>query len=86
MAQTYVSHQLRPADANPASLYNPAADTEALITSLIIANTSGADSTFRIFLDDDGATYTEVTALAWDIPILANETIEFVEKSSDYCE
>jgi len=68
--------QARENSTNAVSVYSPAASTTAIIKTIILANTSGADATFRLFCDDDGTTYTEVTALAWDVDILADEMIE----------
>jgi len=68
--------QLRPANTNPASIYSPAANITPEITKIIVCNTSGAASSFRIFLDVDGTTYDETTALFWDAPLGADLTWE----------
>lgn len=68
--------QLRPADANPASLYSPAASTTAILKTLTVCNTSGAVAAFRIFQDINGSTYDETTAMFWDIGIAADETVQ----------
>jgi hypothetical protein len=68
--------QAREASTNAVSVYSPAASTTGIIKTILLANTSGADATFRLFVDDDGTTYTEVTAIAWDVPILADQMIE----------
>ena len=67
--------QLRPADTNAASLYSPTGES-AIIKSLIICNTTATAATFRIFLDDDGTTYDQTTALFYDTNINGNETVE----------
>lgn len=67
--------QARENSTNAASVYSPAADTTAIIKSIVICNQSGADATFRLFLDDDGTTYDESTALYWDITIPANGSV-----------
>lgn len=67
--------QLRPADTNAASLYSPAANVDAVIRQIIVCNTSGAASTFRIFHDDNGTTYDQGTALFYDVAIAADETL-----------
>lgn len=61
--------QLRPADTNAASIYSPRANIVAEITRILVCNVSAAPATFRIFLDDDGTTYDETTALFWDAPL-----------------
>jgi len=61
--------QLRPANTTAASIYSPGARIRAIVTSIVIANTTGSTAAFRLFHDDDGTTYDETTALAWDIDI-----------------
>ena len=66
---TYVEKnlgQLRPANTNAASLYATPAATTTIITSLTICNTTAAPALYRIFHDDNGSTYDETTALAYD--------------------
>lgn len=67
--------QLRPANTTAASVYSPAAATTWVAKSLIVCNTSTASCAFRVFHDENGTTYDETTALFWDVPIAANETI-----------
>ena len=67
--------QARENSTNAVSVYSPTSGT-SIIKTIFLANTSGADATFRLFVDDDGTTYTEVTAIAWDVDILANQMIE----------
>ena len=69
--------QSRPSGTTAASIYSPAASTQTIVSHVIIANTSGAAATFRLFHDDDGTTYDETTALAWDVAIAADETVTF---------
>ncbi len=66
--------QLRPANTTAASLYSPGASTEAVIQSIIVSNTSGSAATYRIFVDDDGTTYDQTTALYYDIPLPADSS------------
>ena len=67
--------QLRPADTNAASLYSPAANITGIAKNLVICNTTATPDTFRVFLDDDGTTYDQSTALFYDAPIAANTTV-----------
>lgn len=67
--------QARENSTNAVSVYSPAASTTAIIKNITITNTSGADATFRLFQDDDGATFDESTALFWDAPLPANTTV-----------
>ena len=66
--------QLRPANTTAASLYSPGASTTAIIKSIIICNQTSSQAAYRIFMDDDGTTYDESTALFYDITIGANST------------
>ena len=70
--------QLRPADTNAASLYSPGASTETIIKTIVVCNQTASAATYRLFHDDDGTTYDESTALAFDINLGANST-DFVE-------
>jgi len=68
--------QVRPANSTAVSIYSPPASTD---TSLVIhvANTTAAVAKCRIFVDDNGTTYDETTALAWDTEIQPGETLTF---------
>ena len=66
--------QLRPANTTAASLYSPAASTTAIIKTITVANNTGSAATYRIFMDDDGTTYDQSTALFYDISLAANST------------
>ncbi len=68
--------QLRPANTTAASLYSPGVGVTAIIKSIVICNTTGTSAKFRIFLDDDGTTYDETTALFYDVTIAANTTVQ----------
>jgi len=68
--------QARPGSTNPESLYSMADPVRKWIgKKLVIANTSGATATFRVFHDDDGSTYNQTTALFYDHVIAAGTTI-----------
>lgn len=67
--------QLRPANTTAASLYSPGASTTAIIKNLTVCNTTALTAKFRVFVDDDGTTYDESTALFYDAEILANTTV-----------
>lgn len=64
--------QARENSTNAVSVYSPDADTTVIVKSLVVTNTSAADATVRIFFDDDGSTYDESTALAWDVIVPAD--------------
>lgn len=67
--------QLRPANTSAAALYTVASKTQAWVTSIVVCNTTGSATTFSIYNDTDGTTYSEVTALLFDNAIAANETV-----------
>jgi len=68
--------QLRPANTTAASLYSPGTGITTIIKAITICNTSGGAVTFRIFLDNDGTTYDQTTALFYDIALAADTTIQ----------
>jgi hypothetical protein len=59
----------------PTSLYSSASGT-TIVTGLVICNYSSTADAFSIYLDDDGTTYTDATALYRDVDIPANTTIQ----------
>ena len=67
--------QARENSTNAVSVYSPAASTTAIIKGIILCNTTTAAATYRVFLDDNGTTYDQSTALFYDAPIGPNETI-----------
>ncbi len=73
--QEKILGQLRPSNTTATSVYSPPVNTIGIIKSITICNTTGSAVTFRVFLDDDGTTYDESTALFYDVTINANETI-----------
>ncbi len=68
--------QARENSTNAVSVYSPGANVTAIIKTIILCNTSGADATYRLFLDDDSTTYDESTALAWDVLLPADTMCE----------
>jgi hypothetical protein len=66
--------QLRPANTTAASLFSPIAP--AIIKNIVICNNTASAAAFRLFVDDDGSTYDESTALFYDALIQGNETVQ----------
>jgi hypothetical protein len=65
-----------PANNTPISAYSPGIGVAAIILYIIISNSSGAAATFKIYNDDDGATYDETTQIRWNVdsfPKVPNE-------------
>lgn len=67
--------QSTPADTNAATLYSLPTKKIALITLIVITNTSNGALTYRLFADRDGTTYSTATALEYDVAIAANTTV-----------
>ena len=65
--------QARENSTNPVSLYSPSKDaagnTETANIFVKFVNVTTAAVSVRVFHDDDGTTYDETTAIAWDIQI-----------------
>lgn len=68
--------QARENSANAVSVYSPGASVTAVIKTIIVCNQTANNETFRIFIDDDGTTYDQSTALFYDVPIDANQTVQ----------
>ena len=74
--QEQVLAQARENSTGAVSVYSPGVKETAVIKAVLLCNTSGSAATFRIFIDDDGATYDESTALYYDIPLAAKTTVQ----------
>jgi hypothetical protein len=75
--------QLRPANTTAAAVYTKAQDSKVWLDRLFICNTTGIDATCRVFVDEDGSTYDETTAIAFDkvVPLDDYITINFDGKA-----
>ncbi len=67
--------QTRPSDTNNTQAYSPATGFIAEITSVFVANTTGSAATFRLYHDNDGTTYSEATALMWDVSVASGASV-----------
>jgi hypothetical protein len=65
--------QSRPGTTGATSAYSPSYETT--VTSVVVCNQGGTTPSFSIYLDDDGTTYDETTALFWSVPMTTNETV-----------
>lgn len=75
MATTYkVLGQIEPTDTNNANLYTVPASTQAVVSTLAIANTSTAAATFRIFVRVAGAAASDANAIVYDAYVSAYDT------------
>ena len=76
MASTYkVLGQARPGALTDTDLYTNPAGGQAVISSITISNTEGANDTFRIYVRKDGASADKANALSYDLLAQANSTI-----------
>jgi len=65
--------QARENSANAVSVYSPSSGEVAIITNIMLCNTSAATATYRVFHSNGGTTYDESTALAWDVVLGVGE-------------
>lgn len=66
--------QAAPADSNNADVYTVASGRQAIVSSIVICNTTGSAATFRVFQRIDGATAATSNAIAYDTSVAANST------------
>lgn len=67
--------QARENSTSAVSVYSPAASTTAVIKNIIVTNTSAGSADLSVFVDDDGTTYDESTAIMWQNSISSGETV-----------
>lgn len=65
--------QTRPSGTTAAAAFTASLPTE--VTCIVVCNVGGVDATCRIFHDDDGTTFDQTTALFYDVPVAAGETV-----------
>ena len=68
--QPRILAQARPNTVSAISIYSPT--DQAFIKRIWVANNGAGNSAFRLYVDDDGTTYDETTALIWDHTLTAN--------------
>lgn len=73
-ARTTLLAQVRPANTTAATAYTAGANTRVEVKKIVIANTTSGAVTYRLFHDDDGTTYDQTTALAYDVSLPANSS------------
>lgn len=78
MATTYkILGQVEPSGTSTDDLYSVPAATEAIVSTIVIANTGSAQQAFRIFIRENGATTGTNNAIAYDTAIAANSQVAF---------
>lgn len=66
--------QIRPTVTTPIQAYSPAVGVTGIIKFFTVANTSNGARRFSIYLDDDGTTFDEDTALFFEISLARQST------------
>jgi len=60
---------------SPVSIYSPGGSVIGIIRQIVICNHESTADEFGIWLDNDGTTYDDDTALFEDVEIAANSTV-----------
>jgi len=68
--------QARENSTNAVKVYSPNINIDSVVTTIVLCEQAGATATFRIFIDDNGTTYDQSTALYYDVTLQANETLQ----------
>jgi len=75
MANAYkVLGQSAPSATTDTDVYTVPSATEAVISTIVIANRSGTDATYRIAVRPDGATIANQHYVAYDITVGAGDS------------
>jgi hypothetical protein len=83
MATTYkVLGQSAPSTTSNADLYTVPSATSAVVSTVVIANTSASYATARIFVRIAGAAAAAANAIAYDISIPNNTKVAFTDGMS----
>lgn len=73
--------QTRASGTSPVSAILKKAKDKMVITSIVIANTTAGSVNYSIYLDKNGSTYDQTTALFYAVALAANSTamVEFTD-------
>ncbi len=75
MANAYkVLAQSAPSATTDTDVYTVPSATEAVVSTIVMANRAGTAGTFRIAVRPDGATIANEHYLAYDVPLAANDS------------
>ena len=69
---------LRPSAVAAETIFSPRTGETVILVSLYVCNLSAVDIEYSIYFDNDGTTYNETTALAFNTPLQA-KTTEIIE-------
>lgn len=76
MASHYkILGQSAPTDVSVADAYTVPLATDAIISSIVVANTTAASANARVFVRNNGATAATSNAVIYDVAVSANSTI-----------
>jgi hypothetical protein len=67
--------QAAPTSTANIDIYTVPADTEAIVSSIVVCNTTAEGTSFRIFQRIDGAAAGTANAIAYDVDIAANSLV-----------
>jgi len=75
MANSYkVLAQSAPAATTATDVYTVPAATEAVISTIIIANRAATAGTYRLSVRPDGGAQSDLHYIAYDVPVAANDS------------
>lgn len=78
MATAYkILGQSKPLDTSNATLYTVPSSTEAIVSTITVANITAADQTFRIYVVGSGDSAVTGNAIAYDSTLSANSFTAF---------
>lgn len=66
--------QSAPSATTATTLYTVPSSTEAVVSTLIVANRSGTDATYRIAIRPNGATLATTHYIAYDVTVGASDS------------
>lgn len=76
MANAYkVLAQSAPSATTATDVYTVPASTEAVISTIIIANRASSPGTYRLSVRPNGAAESTLHFVAYDVPIAANDSV-----------
>lgn len=76
MANAYkVLGQIAPSATTATAIYTVPSATEAVVSSVTIAERGGSAATFRLAVRPNGATLADEHYIAYDVAIAANDTV-----------
>ena len=76
MANTYkVLGQVAPSATTATTAYTVPSSTEAVVSTVIVANRSASTITYRIAVRPNGASLANSHYIAYDVPLAANDSV-----------